>query len=73
MTYQFAQDILTSLIQIVAIAGFAGVFLHHLWKNHCCWMAVHCPPVVPFQAPAPKAKPTAPKTKKRSKARRAVA
>lgn len=51
--YDFIQSALTSLIQVVAIAGFGGCLAHYLWTSHTNWMATYCPPVAPYSPELP--------------------
>ncbi|MBD2033920.1 hypothetical protein H6F76_02480 [Leptolyngbya sp. FACHB-321] len=39
------QTALTLLTEVVAIAGFGGIAVHAMWKQHTTWMATYCPPV----------------------------
>ena len=45
---QAIQHILTLAIEVFAIAGFGGIYLHHLYTQHTRWMQEHCPPVEPY-------------------------
>lgn len=42
------QNLLTIAIETVAIAGFTGIVLHHLYKQHRHWVTTYCPPVAPY-------------------------
>lgn len=46
--YDAIQSALTSLIQIIAIAGITGITAHAMWNHHQSWLATYCPPVKPF-------------------------
>ena len=48
MYYNAIQSALTSLIKIIAIAGFTGIAVHAMWTQHKNWMATYCPPVKPY-------------------------
>ena len=49
---QAIQHILTLAIEVFAIAGFGGIFLHALYTHHQRWMQEHCPPVEPYNPDA---------------------
>lgn len=46
--YDLIQATLTNLIEFTALAGFAGITVHAMWKHHTNWMATYCPPVQPY-------------------------
>lgn len=49
---QAIQDVLTLAIEAIAVIGFGGIYLHHLYTQHTRWMQEHCPPVEPYNPDA---------------------
>lgn len=51
-TMQAIQHILALAIEAIAVIGFGGIYLHHLYTQHTRWMQEHCPPVEPYNPDA---------------------
>jgi hypothetical protein len=45
MSYELAQNLLTALINFIAIAGITGIIAHAFYTQHKRFMDAYCPPI----------------------------
>jgi hypothetical protein len=49
MSYEIAQNLLTTAAEFIALAGLTGIITHAIWSQHQHFMTTYCPLIAPYQ------------------------